>query len=239
VKIENPNSHVASFDEDPVLNRIQLSLGSAGGNVGAFATGAANAGGSQGAAIMNQLVGLMTQRSSQGGVRQQSQEGSSAGPAVAAGLGGLALGAAGGALLGGALGKKAAAAANAGSMPSSGTGASAPTPSAPASAPQADKGAAPQTTVTQQPPSMPAPTPPQAKTAPIQTQPTVVKTATTTPQNTSQTSGGVGHARPQVSLGADGGWSVTKAPDILPTDWTKVGTPNGDLVLPNGLLGGR
>ncbi len=148
-------SHVAAFDNDPVLNQVQMSLGLAGGDVGAYVLQAGNGSGSQGAALMNQLVGLAMQRTTQGGVRHQGSQGSSAGPAIGAGVGGLALGAAGGALLS-QLGKKK----NAAAVPA--------TTVAPVTLPVNNASGSPATvqTAPQTPPPMPRPTPPPAvKTA--------------------------------------------------------------------------
>jgi len=208
-------SHVAASDNDPVLNQVQMSLGLAGGDVGAYVLLAGNGSGAQGAAMMNQmnqLVGLAMQRPSQGGIRHQSSQGSSAGPAIGAGVGGLALGAVGGALLS-QLGKKKNAAA---ADPIPGGGSAAPGGGAPKV--QIQTSAFPATAVAS------VTTPGNNASGP----PTTVQTATQTPPsppppqttpkagaggNTWSSQNGVdtsGRAKPQIH--SDG--TVTKADDL-------------------------
>ncbi|HSA60015.1 MAG TPA: hypothetical protein VLJ37_10070 [bacterium] len=242
MKIEHSLSHVAAFDEDPVLNRVQMSLGMAGGDVGAYVLQAGNGGGAQGAAMMNQLVGLMMQRPLQGGAQHQSTQGSSAGPAVAAGAGGLALGVAGGALLS-QLGKKKDATA---ADPIPGGGSAATGGGVPKVQSQAS--AAPTTAVA------PVTTPVNSASG----SPTKVQTPTPMPTPTKPTSASVsntwssqpgvdtsGKARSQASLNANGDLVVTQADDLSKTSgsgsstpWKTVDTPNNGptLAVPSSLL---
>ena len=150
IDTDRSSSHLASFDEDPVLARVQASLASSGGDVSAMSIGGASGSGGTGQEMMMAMLAAKTAEPAPSGMgNYHSEQGSSAGPAIAAGIAGLAIGAGVGALIAGSGGDD--------------TTAATASDAAPAPAPQADSPPAPTTQPAAAPaakaPSKPASTP--------------------------------------------------------------------------------
>jgi len=141
IDTDRSSSHLASFDEDPVLARVQASLASSGGDVSAMSVGGGSGGGGTGQEMMMAMLAAKTAEPAPSGLgNYHSEQGSSAGPAIAAGIAGLAIGAGVGALIAGSGGDDT-------------TAEAASEPAAPAPAPQAKT---PPAATTQPAPATPA-----------------------------------------------------------------------------------
>lgn len=102
-RIDNEgSSHVAQFDEDPVLARVQESLSSSGSNFGSYVI-PPDQSGAQGAQIMNQLAGLTVSQPQGGGATATGGSPSTAPAWIMAGVGlvGAVAGGVAGAMSGG------------------------------------------------------------------------------------------------------------------------------------------
>lgn len=94
-------SHVASFDEDPVLGRVQASLGANGGDFTGMPVSAAGGGGTGQEMMMAMLAQKTAEQPSVPAGNYEHEESSSLGWIIGAGVAGLAVGAGAGALIAG------------------------------------------------------------------------------------------------------------------------------------------